>query len=213
MRLLELGTAMAEGVLTIPTDLYYGLRRTAEDVGVFGKDVQQQNRDELERVGKLIRSTFENRNVIYRMVRLILDDFFENLPESVKEKILEKSLDSSVKLVSRKGTQFALSNIVAAALAEKITAKILVQRLVKFGVGAAVSAVLIQGILERSSNACGRLKQANARLFHTLQKQNLDPLYFLVEETLAPIISAGLYEKVNYRRYNDIMNKLQAEIQ
>lgn len=213
MRLLELGEAVFDGIVSIPTDLYYGTRRTAEDLGVFGRGVQMENREELQRIGNLIRSAMEDRNVIRRAVMLVLNDFFEHLPEPVRDKILEKSTDAGVMIPARMGTQFALARVVGELLAKRITERIVVQRLVKIGTSLVLSAIVVQGLIERSSNAAKRLKKANRRLYDTLRKHELEPLYFMFEEVLAPVVSAGVYEKLDYRQYNQIMDKLQREIE
>lgn len=213
MRLLELGGAVVEGIVSIPTDLYYGTRRTGEDLGVFGREVQKENQEELQRIGKLIRSAMEDRNVIQRTVMLILDDFFEHLPEPVRATILEKASDAGAKIAARTGTQLGLSRVIGEILAKRIAERIMVQRLVKIGTSLVLSAIVLQGLIERSSNASKRLKNANRRLYDTLRKHNVEPLYFTLEEVLAPVVSAGVYEKLDCRRYNQIMDKLQREIE
>lgn len=213
MRLLELGEAVADGIISIPTDLYYGTRRTAEDFGIFGQEIQKENREELQSIGKLIGDALKNRNIIQRAVMLILDDFFEHLPTDVKEKILQSSTNLGVKIVGRTGTQLALSRVVGEVLAKKVTDRIFAQQIIKVGSSLVLSAIVIQGLIERSSNASKRLKKANPRLFDTLKKQNLEPLYFLFEETLAPIVSSAVYERLDYRKYNLIMEDLKSRFE
>ena len=77
-------------------------------------------------------------------------------------------------------------------MAERITARVIAQRLTKFGVGFAISAVLIQGLIERASNASRRLEVANPALYRKLKQENLDMIYFIAEEELAPFVSTDV---------------------
>jgi hypothetical protein len=90
MRFWDIGTAILEGVVSIPVDLYYGGRRTLEDLGAFGEEVAAENALERKRVSKLIESAVRDPKVLERVVRIIVEDFVERLPDSTIDKMNEK---------------------------------------------------------------------------------------------------------------------------
>ena len=125
------------------------------------------------------------------MIRIVVSDFVDKLPERTVDRLQESLAKSGIKFVARKTTQFVLVGFLGTKLTEKIITRAIAKRMAKFGVGIVISAVLIQGILERSSNASQRLMAANPVLFEKLKKQNLDVIYFLAEEELAPYSTFG----------------------
>lgn len=134
----------------IPVDTYYGLRRTTEDVGLFGSKTRRRNAEERDRVASLIADAVRNRRVIARTVEIAIADFLDKLPVETQEKIRQSAALSGVKFASNKAAQLTLSTYLGRRFAERITAHVIAQRLAKFGVGLAISAVLIQGMLERA---------------------------------------------------------------
>lgn len=209
MNLFSVAGAIVEGVVQIPVDLYYGGRRTLEDVGAFGAEAAQENAAERERVLNLVQDAFRNRGVIARMVGIIVDDFMAQLPEETVSKMSESLQHSGVRFASNKAAQFTLSAYLGRKLTEKIVTQAIAQRIAKFGVGIAVSAVLIQGLLERSSNATQRLARVNPRLHSKLKTQGLDMLYFMAEEQLAPLVTADAVKLRDPASYEAFLRSLE----
>ena len=176
----------------IPVDTYYGLRRTTEDVGLFGSKTRRRNAEERDRVASLIADALRNRRVIARTVEIAIADFLDKLPVETQEKIRQSAALSGVKFASNKAAQLTLSTYLGRRLAERITARVIAQRLAKFGVGFAISAVMIQGMIERASNASRRLEVANPALYRKLKQENLDMIYFIAEDELAPFVSTDV---------------------
>lgn len=194
MKIFEIGGAILEGIVMIPVDLYYGGRRTAEDMGVFGGDTRRQNAGERDRVAIMIAEAVRNRRLIARTVEIAITDFLDKLPADSQEKIRQSAVRSGVKFASNKAAQITLSTYLGRRLTERIVARAVAKRLAKFGVGFAVSAVLIQGMIERASNASKRLEAANPALHRKLKQENLDMIYFVAEEDLAPFVSTDVVE-------------------
>ena len=209
MKLWEIGKAVVSGVLQIPADLYYGGRRTLEDVGVFGAEVRRQNAEERARVGKLIIETIRNRATITRLTEIVVQDFMEKLPDSTQDKLHDSLKLAGIKTASKKGTQLTLSSYIGRKLTEKIVTNLLAKRLAKFGVGVALSAVLIQGMIERASNASQRLAKANPALFRKLKQANLDMIYFMAEEQLAPFVATDVLRLKNPQAFDAFTKQLE----
>lgn len=213
MKLFEIGEAIVKGVLEIPVDLYYGGRRTMEDVGLFGAEVRQQNAEERDRVGALIAQAVRNRQTLQRLIEVIVFDFLDKLPESTQSKLNDSLSLSGVKFTSKKAAQFTLSAYLGKKLTEKIVTRVVAKRLAKFGVGLAISAVLIQGMIERASNASQRLAKINPGLFAKLKAENLDMIYFLAEEELAPFVTTDALQIRDPSAYDAFLQKLDSTLQ
>jgi hypothetical protein len=87
MKIFEIGGAILEGIVMIPVDTYYGLRRTTEDVGLFGSETRRKNAEERDRVASLIADAVRNRRLIARTVEIAIADFLDKLPDETQEKI------------------------------------------------------------------------------------------------------------------------------
>lgn len=189
MGILDIAGAVVKGIASVPMDIYYGGRRTAEDVGLYGSRIKAENAEERERILKLIRWAIDNPRVFQRMITIIFSDFMEKVPESLMGKIEAKMQLAGLKYASRKGAQFALVTFLGMKIADKLFVRVIAQRAAKFGIGFTVSAVLLQGTLERASNASRRLRVSSPALWKKLSDANLDMLYFLVEDEMGPFVA------------------------
>ena len=197
--------AVVDGVMSIPADLYYGGRRTLED---FGAGVQKENSAERDRIVKLVAEIFENRKKIERLVTIVISDFMDKIPDNLKDKMVESFFEKGVKFGSRKSTQFIFVSFVSTRLTQKILTHSVARRVAKFGVGIAVSAVLIQGMIERSSNATQRLEKINPNVHRKLKAENLDVVYFLFEDALAPFLminAVKIRDPKNYQAFIEML--------
>lgn len=212
MNLMTIGDAVIDGVLSVPGDLYYGGRRILENTGAFGTEVRRQNAEEEKRILALLRSLMDNRRLLQEMVEIIIGDFFERLPNSLKMKIHEKATLKGTFVVSRTATQFYVSGVISRKLAQKIVANIMAKMIVRVGTGFILSAVLIAGLVERSSNASRRLARVNPAVYRKLVSKKLDPMYFLVEDILAPILSIPEMERLDHSTFQKIIEDLERRV-
>jgi len=212
MHLNDIGGAFVSGVFSIPVDLYYGSRRTFEDMGLFGEEAQKENAAERGRIADLIKKAFNNRQVIYRLVRIIFDDFFGQLPESTKNKLKEALDKAGIWTTSRYGAQITLASYLGRKIAAAVVTKAIVKRLVAVGVGAVVSVIVTQGIVERSSEASKRLRRANPRLHQKLKRESLDVIYFLVEEDVAPFVEYNAISLRDPEAIEELVKKIEESI-
>lgn len=208
MNIADVIKAIGSGVAEIPVDIYYGGRRTLEDAGFQGSGVKQQKAAERERVTSLITESFRNRLLIQRMVQIILEDAFDAMSPEMQSKVTEAMVLAGAKVVSKQGAKFVLSQYLGQRLAELIATRSIAKRITKFGVGIAITAVMLQGLLERSSNASKRLLKANPIIHSKLKVKNLDVIYFLGEEELAPYVALTVLKQCHPAALQSAMDSI-----
>lgn len=204
----ELGKAVIDGIISIPADLSYGTRRTYEDI--FGsKLVKEQNRAERQRVMFALKRAFafgsSEAGPISKIVKTILTEFYDVLPDSTIESIAKKAGLGTGYMSSRTSTQIALTTLIVRKLAREIILKSTAKRVAKFGVGAAATALLLQGLIERASEASKRLQRTNPTIYISLKYNNLDMAFILIEDTMQPILNAIKMHDVNKKEFNRLI--------
>lgn len=204
--LIDMGTALGKGVLSVAEDIYGGVERTAEGLGVRGADRMAEIGAENEYlVGHLMtlvgEATTNWESSLYKLVRLILQEYYQHFPESALREIADAAGVAGSYAVGR----FVLGRMIARRIAVEIVHTIarsaafraLAARLGisagvgTTGVGLIVTVVMVQGLAQRASHASQRLKIRFPRFWGMLRSQEgLDMLYFLVEEPLAKYLDA-----------------------
>jgi len=209
MYLKELGKAVIDGVISIPADLAYGARRTYEDIA-GSHLVREQNKAERQRIWYVLKKAFdlgasEEAGPISKIVKIILTDFYDILPDATIEVIAKKAGLGTSYMSGRMSTQIGLTTLVVRKLAIEIALKASVKRAVKFGVGAAVSAFLLQGLMERASEASKRLRRTHPKIHASLKLNDLDMAFILVEDSMKPILNAIEVHGKNKEEFNQLI--------
>lgn len=92
----EIALAVFDGVVSIPIDLAYGVRRTFEDFGGSGSATRVANMAENKRVANIIENAIKFANTdagpITKILKVILKEFYRDLPDSVIEKAAKKQV-------------------------------------------------------------------------------------------------------------------------
>ncbi|WKU19452.1 hypothetical protein [Advenella alkanexedens] len=116
----EIALAVFDGVVSIPIDLAYGVRRTFEDFGGSGSATRVANMAENKRVANIIENAIKFANTdagpITKILKVILKEFYRDLPDSVIEKAAKKAGVGATYMTSRVSTQAALVNLIAKKL-------------------------------------------------------------------------------------------------
>ena len=219
MNFLAIAEGIVSGVISIPVDLFYGVRRTAEDVGLMGRDVRLENQAERERLVNLIGEVFRNRNILIRPVEIILDHFFDVLPDDALQRLVSAApgIASAVaptvaRSVARSQAKKQLSKLIATKIVERAITRAVAQRVAKFGVGLVVSGVLLQGTLERASNASQRLRQDHPVIYRQIRSENLDMIYFLVEDFMTPYLAAIKLSTTNQTEFQRLLREIESRL-
>ncbi|MDQ9474993.1 hypothetical protein ACUNGS_19585 [Serratia sp. IR-2025] len=197
MRAYDLAKAVFDGVVTIPADFYFGLERSFEDLNLTagGFLYQSRNRAEDERFLRGITQVFRNKNVLFDMVKFIVNDVLEKLPEPAVKKICEGITLSSATYISKTQAQ----TLISFAIATRVVKSAVSTQLIRFGrfntIGL-IYATMIQGTIARAARSSRKLLNENPKLYYALKKKNWDMLYFLVESTLDKFLMLDrLYHK------------------
>lgn len=213
MYVKELALAVVDGIVSIPADLAYGLRRTFEDLGGSGQTVRLENAAERQRVLNVIKQAFDfsksDAGPIAKIVKIILDEFYGKLSDELLEKIAKKAGIGTVFLGARTTTQVALVNAISKILTEQIAIAFIAKRFAKLGVGVALTALLIQGLLERASESTKKLFSSHPKIYIELKGQNLDMAYFIVEDAMAPIMEAIKVYNIDKKRFKQLLKDIE----
>ncbi|MBO0903577.1 hypothetical protein [Jiella sonneratiae] len=193
MRILDVGGAVVDGVASIPIGLYYGARRTVEDSGVLGRDIQRENFAEDRRVWALMKAAFENRGILMSVITIVVSESLERLPASAIEKLADHLALRGMKIVASRATKKfivkTVTDIVVAKIGAKTVARVISKQAANRVMSVALMPISIQGTIEQASNASKRLRKIDPRLWQKLADGNLDMLYGLVEDELAPFVA------------------------
>jgi len=153
----EIALSVFDGVISIPTDLAYGVRKTFEDLGGNGKATRLNNASENKRASIIIENAIKFANTdagpITKVLKIILEEFYQDIPDNIIEKAAKKIGISATYMTSRVAMQVALVNLIAKILTTQIATKVTARRLAKMGVGFMLGALIIQGIIEKASES------------------------------------------------------------
>jgi len=219
MSLLSIAEAIVSGVVSIPVDIYHGTRRTAEDVGLLGRDARLENQAERERLTNLIGEVFRNRNILLRPVEIILDHFFDLLPDDALQRmaraapgVADAAAPTVARMIARSQTQNQLKQYIGRKIVERAITRAIAQRIAKFGVGIVLSGVLLQGMLERASNAAHSLRIEHPAIYQMIRNENLDMVYFLVEDFMKPYLDAIKLAGTNQAEFRRLVQAIESQI-
>jgi hypothetical protein len=208
----DIAKAIATGIVSIPADLYYGGRRTAEDLGLMGEATRLENAAERERLLQLLNDAFRNRQILGRLVTIILDEFFEKVPDDKLRRMSEKAGLRAAQWGGRYAAQQFLVAYITRKLVEAAIIRAAAQRIAKFGIGLIVSGVLLQGLLERASNAANRLRVSYPIVYQKIRNENLDMLYFIVEDFVVPYLEAAKLATQNSAEFGRVLDEIERQI-
>ncbi len=212
----EIALAVFDGIISIPIDLAYGARRTFEDFGGSGNASRLNNVAENKRVMIIIENAIKFANTdagpITKILKIILEEFYQSIPDEVVEKIAKKTGIGTTYMTSRVATQVALVNLIAKKLTIQITTKVIARRLAKMGVGFALGALIIQGMIEKASNSAKRLMLAHPKIYQKLRAQNIDMAYFLVEDSMSKTMEAIRIKSGDPQKFNKLLREIENEV-
>lgn len=212
----DIAWAAFDGFISIPQNIGAGVRRTFEDVGLLGEKRRSRNIAENKRAYNAIRKAIEfarsDAGPIAQAVRIILNEFYDEVPDPVITEAARKAGVASTYLTTRVATQLALVNLISRKLTSQIATKIVARSLTRIGVGITVSAVIIQGMLENASTASQRLRKQHPAIYQKLRENNLDMIYFMIEDPMSDIMALLRTKKSNPEEFDQKMRELEYEV-
>ncbi|SBS39862.1 hypothetical protein MSP8887_04042 [Marinomonas spartinae] len=216
MYLKEISTAVFDGIISIPTDLFHGVIRTYEDVGGKGKKVRLENLEEDKRALKIIENAIKyarsDTGPIAQIVKIILEEFYKDIPDSIIGEVAKKLGVGAVYMGSRTTTQAIIVKIVSTKLTNQIAIKIVSKNFTRGIVGFSLGALVIQGVIEKASNSAKELKRTHPEIYRKLRERDLDMAFFLVEKPFSKLLKLMSLKKTNIDRYNEQVKELKNEI-
>ncbi|MHC5174490.1 hypothetical protein HF675_12075 [Serratia sp. JUb9] len=189
MDVMDAGKAIALGIASIPRDAYLGLERTLQDLNLSdGRSYyQRRNLAEDARFARGMIKIAKNRNQIYDIARIILDDVIDKVPEPVL-----RWLHSAV---TQKQTEaessWVMQNLIVTYLAQQLCEGVMMSAFFKLTIRttltAGVGLILTQGLLANAANASRELALTNPALYRKLYIKDFDMLYFMFEKPIGKI--------------------------
>ena len=212
----DLAWAAFDGFISIPQNIGYGIRRTAEDVGFLGDEPRSRNIAENKRaynaISKAIRFARSDSGPIAQAVRVILNEFYDEIPDPVITEAAKTAGVASTYMTTRIATQLALVNVISRRLTSEIATKVVARGLTRMGVGFSISALIVQGMLENASQSSQRLRRQHPRIYRQLRERDLDMVYFMIEEPMSDIMELLRLKNTNPDHFDRKVRELEHEI-
>lgn len=218
MKLSEYADAIIDGAALAIGDMWRGGRRVSESVGFHGAEESDQNDKERDRIYRLIQKAFKDEETIRRLVRIVMDDVFDNLPKNTKTVVYDEIKEKATVIGSRQSFLLLKTIII-----KKISSRILMRGSVRFGAGSmtkglssigsgllgvGVFTISTAGLVERASEASQRLKKYNPSLHQRLKREDLDMLFFIAEEPLLPLVKISSRKNVSPQEAKRLTKKI-----
>mgnify|MGYP001059523590 FL=1 len=217
--LLDVGTALGNGIYSVGEDIVLGIERSAEGLGVRGSERIAQIGRENDLLVKLITDLFRYgvtaaESPLYKIISKILLKYYSSFPEEALRKLAKGAAIGGAYTAGRMVIGKALATAIAKRIAQKIALSAAYKQISKklgvsagagaTGIGIPITLLMIQGVAQRSSDASMRLKALDPQLHRELRAANgLDMLYFLVEKPMQKHMKAIVAARRNPKAFEN----------
>lgn len=193
MNATMLARSIVSGVASVPMDFYLGLERTFQDLNLSdgGRRIQSRNMHDDIRIGRVVYQAFKDRNEIAKIVKIIIDDSLQYLPEPVLRKVYDTLIGGATSMTSRTATQLSLSSYLGSKVVSGVMLSFISRVALRGLTGGLTGGVIVQGMISRACEASRRLQLQNPELLRKLRINDYDMLYFMFEEPLQNFIKMG----------------------
>ncbi|MGF9658367.1 hypothetical protein AAIH18_13020 [Pantoea agglomerans] len=193
MNATMLARSIVSGVASVPMDFYPGLERTFQDLNLSdgGRRIQSRNMHDDIRIGCVVYQAFKDRNEIAKIVKIIIDDSLQYLPEPVLRKVYDTLIGGATSMTSRTATQLSLSSYLGSKVVSGVMLSFISRVALRGLTGGLTGGVIAQGVISRACEASRRLQMQNPELWRKLRLNDYDMLYFMFEEPLQNFIKMG----------------------
>ncbi|WP_145561867.1 hypothetical protein [Yersinia aldovae] len=191
--------AMAEGIKSIPMDLYLGVERTFQDLNLSdgGRYYQQRNMSDDKRFLNAFSNLVRDRFIIAKIADIIINDTLSRLPDETIQQLHQELIYGATGKITRMAAQTMISGYISGRVVSGLAASSVVTLSFRLGTTAMVSIVMLQGIASRASEASRTLARANPSLFNKLKSDDYDMLFFLFEKPFERFIQLSKIAKNN----------------
>lgn len=193
MNATMLARSIVSGIASVPMDFYLGLERTFQDLNLSdgGRRIQSRNMHDDIRIGCVVYQAFKDRNEIAKIVKIIIDDSLQYLPEPVLRKVYDTLIGGATSMTSRTATQLSLSSYLGSKVVSGVMLSFISRVALRGLTGGLTGGVIAQGVISRACEASRRLQMQNPELWRKLRLNDYDMLYFMFEEPLHNFIKMG----------------------
>ncbi|MGC0943971.1 hypothetical protein WKH55_05810 [Pantoea agglomerans] len=193
MNATMLARSIVSGVASVPINFYLGLERTFQDLNLSdgGRRIQSRNMHDDIRIGRVVYQAFKDRNEIAKIVKIIIDDSLQYLPEPVLRKVYDTLIGGATSMTSRTATQLSLSSYLGSKVVSGVMLSFISRVALRGLTGGLTGGVIAQGVISRACEASRRLQMQNPELWRKLRLNDYDMLYFMFEEPLQNFIKMG----------------------
>ncbi|GKX43042.1 hypothetical protein [Pectobacterium carotovorum] len=142
-----------------------------------------------------LSSLFINPNLIYDMVKTIIDYLFSKTPDKTQKSLLERYRELGYKVSNtiteqaiKQGTKIALieglSRLIASRISNDPEVKLAINKLSKN----IITIFQIYGNVEKASRAARKLKRDDRVIYNMLYSQDTEMFYFIIAKKIDPLI-------------------------
>ncbi len=156
--------------------------------GLTGGAIRDRNQRETERFIRLIRAVGSKEEPIRRLITLVMTDFYKKLNDAGKEAINNQLAYGAGHLGGKTGAQFGIAYTAGSLMIRKATSAVVYREFVRFSVSVPLNVLMWQGLIEEAALASRRMQRNYPQTYFRVSPQNLDMVYFLVENQLEPYI-------------------------
>jgi hypothetical protein len=202
--------AVGQGIYSVGEDLVGGAERTARGLNVFDPEELANIGDQNARAFNLIRQIVSEPETLEQMVSFVIEDLYEALPEEQKARARAAMESAAVTGAAYLVGRMVIGKQIATALARRIATRIAATPAFRLlatrlgvsagagatGIGLPITLLMIQGTLERASDASERLRDEYPQLYRSLSVHGFDMAWFLIEPSLEDI-RAQLMEHID----------------
>ncbi|CNE69534.1 Uncharacterised protein [Yersinia rohdei] len=191
--------AMAEGIKSIPVDLYLGVERTFQDLNLSdgGRYYQQRNMFDDKRFINAFSNLIRDRYIIAKVADIIIHDTLSRLPDEIIQQLYQELIYSATGKATRMSAQTLIAGHISGKVVSGLVAGIAVKLSLRFGTTIMISGVMFQGIMARACEASRILAKENPTLFNKLKPDDYDMLFFLFEKPFERFIKLSKMAKNN----------------
>ena len=165
-----------------------GVVRSWEGSGLAGNSVKQRNQAETERFFYMLKSLGNAESPLRRLINIVFTSFYQKLNDEGKEAVNNKLGYGAGSVSGRTVGQIALAQTTASLMLNRLAIDQTYRFFVRSGASAALNVVMFQGIIEESARASRRMRSKYPSTYTRVSKENLDMVYFLVEQQLEPYL-------------------------
>jgi hypothetical protein len=197
MKLKFIADDLWDGIKSLPSDLFDGMKRTGEGLEFWNKEqeikIGGQNDRAYNVLCEIIKYGLKYPSPIFRAIKIILSHFYESLSKEDIKKAIEAAAIKGIKVSGKLAVSYSLSVAIARIIEQKVIGSIVYKKMLGYIARMELNLLAMQGILYKAGQASDKLKCQFPKIWLELSAQNLDMIYFLIEEPMQKYLDAIRY--------------------